>query len=298
MRSTGTGQHMPHVNDRRAFAECGRLIGGPQSLNYAARVNGRRVIDTTIPGQQNFQALLLWYLLSPLRTIPWDSSPGRSFRDMHSYWSWASPQPDRLASGWSVAARVASYLLPRPRIDATGQHYSGMPGLRFVGTGKSKIQLTHIPTGGNLDLYDRHPTSAKEMESSLLSETGLAHSISAAGALWAKPEITSIELNALADWTLVPHAALLSAMMARIGILWRHWENRAELIVSPSTGSPQLSWWEGPSAERLAQLLTNSAIGIEGARRVRMGSHELCVVLGESALELRGPGTLVKPSDS
>jgi hypothetical protein len=103
---------MPHVNDTFWMSECARLLGGPARLEHAARVNGRRIIDTADPGQQEFQALLLWCLLSPARSLPWDLGAGRSFPDMQLYYSWASPQPGHLAMGWSAAARVASYLLP------------------------------------------------------------------------------------------------------------------------------------------------------------------------------------------
>src|ERR1039457_4529693 len=103
-RRPGTGGTVPHVNDAHRRAECARLLGGPARLDRAARAGGCRVIDTSSPAQQEVQALLLWSLLSPRRSLRWDSGKGRAFRDLHSYYTWASPQPGYLAMGWTVAA--------------------------------------------------------------------------------------------------------------------------------------------------------------------------------------------------
>lgn len=295
LRELGIG--MPHVNDRRDFAQCTGLLGGPRHLHYAARVNGRRTVDTQEAGQQEFQALLLWCLLSPERTIGWDASVGRCFRDMHSYYSWASPQPACLATGWSVAARVSRYLLPIVESHGSGPRpFSGIPGLRFAGTGNKRITLKHLPTGGVLDLYDAGRCDANMMKDMLLVETRPSRS-EQKSPLWLESQMTSIELASLADWNLAAHSELLSAIMARINVLWRHWDNRAQLRFDTSTGILWLSWQRGPGAQQFAQLLTESSIRIRRARSAHLADHSPSITLGSSVLELRGPGTRVRPLD-
>jgi hypothetical protein len=56
--------------------------------------------------------------------------------------------------------------------------------------------------------------------------------------LWQEPAITRDELGGLAEWTLAPHATLLSAVMTRIHLLWRYPDSRAELDINPLTGFP------------------------------------------------------------
>ena len=140
-----------------AWRNTKRLLGEPRSLTRAAQVGGRRPLDTASPGQQEFQALLLWCLFSPPRSLRWDTKGGRSFRAMQDYYSWVSPQPDYLATGWTVPARVASYLLPDlisdRDIDGGPLRFSGIPGLRVAGFTKQAICLQHLPTGGVLRLY-------------------------------------------------------------------------------------------------------------------------------------------------
>jgi putative transposase len=57
-----------------------------------------------------------------------------------------------------------------------------------------------------------------------------------------RPELDEAETADLAQWTLARQAPVLSAVMARIHVLWRHWRNDAELDISPATGLPRLSW--------------------------------------------------------
>lgn len=284
---------MPHVNDKRNRAECARLLGGPSQFNVAARKNGRRIIDTGIPGQQEFQALLLWCLLSPQRSIKWDTKSGRSFREMFLYYSWASPQPSLLASGWTVAPRVASYLLPTIRTSDIGEpQYSGIPGLRFDSASKRRLRLTHLPTGGIIDLYQPHADGASFIKELLYSEAGISNSCGRedSEALWTKSSLAPTELTELTAWPLVSHAPLLSAVMARINILWQHWGNRAELDINPFTGRPRLSWWAGPSMRSFVRLLTDSPIEIRSARWSHSGDSCLMLIVDDSRLELRGPG--------
>jgi hypothetical protein len=84
---------MPHVNDTRRIKERAQLLGSPLGVDLHARAAGRRPLDTASPGQQDFQALLLACLLSPNRSLGWDTKAGRSFREMSGYYSWVSPQP-------------------------------------------------------------------------------------------------------------------------------------------------------------------------------------------------------------
>jgi hypothetical protein len=208
---------------------------------------------------------------------------------MHSYWSWISPQPHSLASGWSVSSRVASYLLPRLRGAGTKAPLSGIPGLRLDRCERGLIRLIHLPTSGTLAIYDQHPSSAIAMKKELAIEIENRGGRETVTELWQEPQLAPEELKALGEWTLAPHSALLSAIMSRAGILWQHWGNKAELTTVASAGTMRLSWWEGPSPQELIELFTRSPIRIQGARKVQLDYHELGLVLGDSLLELRGP---------
>ncbi|GES12451.1 hypothetical protein Amac_060480 [Acrocarpospora macrocephala] len=288
------GDLMPHVNDKRAFNECTRLLGGPKQLHLNARLNGRRIVDTPHPGQQEFQALLLWCLLSPTRSIDWDRRIGRSFRDMFLYYSWASPQPERLSTGWTVAARVASYLLPSISIDDRGEaRCGGVPGLRYASNNGRSIQLRHLPTGGTLELVDNRRHEHQDLREFLGFEASRAqHHFNRRPVtpVWEKPTLTSTEFTELRQWFLAQHAPLLSAMMARIDLLWRHFFNRAELDINPRSKCPRLSWWAGPTTMDFVTLLIDSPIAIDNVRAFSAGDQCRALALGDAALELRGPG--------
>jgi hypothetical protein len=285
---------MPHVNDARRRAECARLLGGPLKLERAAREGRCRIIDTSSQPQQEFQALLAWSLLSPRRSIRWDARKGSALRDVHGYYNWVSPQPGYLAMGWNVAARVARWLLPDLRTDCDGQpRCAGIPGLRLAGTAKGRIRLVHLPTGGILELHEPSGFGAAIMADSLRLETchsaGELRDYEAGERLWQRPELDEAETADLGDWTLGCHAPVLSAVIARIHILWRHWRNGAELDINPATGLPRLSWWDGPRTKGLARLLVASGIEVTGAQWDYGQENSLVIVLGSSRLELRGP---------
>jgi hypothetical protein len=285
---------VPHVNDARARAECAQLLGGPAKLERAARSGSGRMIDTSSQAQQEFQALLLWSLLSPRRSLRWDAGKGRAFRDLHCYYTWVSPQPGYLAMGWTVAPRVARYLLPDLRCDDDGRaRCSGIPGLRLAGIAKGSIQLVHLSTGGVLELHDNCRFRPEIMTGSLRWETCQSPEdecgYDAGERLWQRPELDEAETADLAQWTLARQAPALSAVMARIHVLWRHWSNGAELDISPATGLPRLSWWAGPGTGELARLLVASPIEANGAQWMHGPEHSLVITLDGSRLELRGP---------
>jgi hypothetical protein len=285
---------MPHVNDARTRAQCALLLGGPPRLERAARAGGFRVIDTPSPAQQEFQALLLWSLLSPRRSLSWDTHKGRALRDLHGYYTWVSPQPGYLATGWTTVARVARYLLPDLRHDYDGQpSSSGIPGLRVADITKSSIRLTHLPTGGTLELHETGGLTAELMAGVLRRET--CHnsedqrSYDAGERLWQQPELHDAETADLEHWTLARHAPVLSAVMARIHLLWQHCRHGAELDISPATALPRLSWWAGPGTDELARLLVASAIEARGAQWMYGQENTLVITLDDARLELRGP---------
>jgi len=215
---------------------------------------------------------------------------------MHGYYSWVSPQPGYLAIGCTAAARVARYLLPDIPLDRGGRtHCSGIPGLRLVGTGRGRIRLAHFPTGGVLELHDNNRWSAAMMVDLLRLETchspeGLQR-YESGECLWQRADLDAMEAADLADWTLASHAPVLSAVMARIDVLWRHWCNGAELDINPSTDLPRLSWWGGLSTLNLARLLISSDIEVVGAQWLYGQGHTLVIALHDSRLELRGPAS-------
>jgi hypothetical protein len=284
-----------HVNDAKRLAEYKRLLGEPRSLTRAAQVGGRRPLDTASPGQQEFQALLLWCLLSPPRSLRWDTKGGRSFRAMQDYYSWVSPQQGYLATGWTVPERVASYLLPDLISDRDVQggalRFSGIPGLRVAGFTKQAICLKHLPTGGMLRLYrlgsmENRATKARDLD----WEAGFRRTRTELGpALWKSEEISPEEREGLADWSLAPYAPALSAVMARIHSI-SHYNTGAELDINPLNGCPRLSWWGKPSLNRLVALLTtDDLMKVNRAKSMPAGPNTKVLYVDDALLELRGP---------
>lgn len=299
---------MPHVNDARRENECADMLGNPPpSLEQAGYVNGHRLLDTPNPGQREFQALLLWCLLSPRRSLPWDTKGGRAFQDIEYYYRWVSPQRELIAIGTTWAARVARILLPistsvllpaptsaRPasgrrlirQASVSERRLSGIPGLRISNISKQAIHLVHLPTGGALDLYDPHPSPYASLKDSRLeSEVGCFDS------LWANNPLTSEEEASLTCWSLARYAPPLSAVMARIELLWGESDSSAELDVNHLNGVPRLSWWAGLSHSELAAMLTkNPIMKVAGARSLPGDGHgQTMLWVDDAALHLRGP---------
>jgi hypothetical protein len=106
--------------------------------------------------------------------------------------------------------------------------------------------------------------------------------------LWQQPELHDAEPADLEHWRLARHAPVLSAVMARIHLLWRHWRHGAELDTSPATALPRLSWWAGPGTDELARLLVASAIEARGAQWMYGAENTLVITLDGARLELRG----------
>lgn len=288
---------MPHVNDSRRMSECARLLGSPLPADLRARSAGLRPVDAASPGQREFQALLLTCLLGPDRFLSWDTKVGRSFREMYLYYSWTSPQPDRLATGWTVAGRVASYLLPSATDpDEDGPGFAGVPGLRLAAVTKRCIELVHLPTGGRLELYENATKGeGREYRASLFRmemQDNDGTRCDDERALWAMPEVSGEEAAGLAsEWDLAAHATVLSAVMARIHVWWRHWNTGLRLVLNPVTGLPRLSWSCGPSLGSVVELLADpsSAIAISGASLRPAKPGTVVLSADGAAVELRGP---------
>ena len=283
---------MPHVNDRRRLS----AAFGSSAAEQGIRVGAGQVLDTESPGQQEFQALLMWCLLSPVRTLGWDTRSGRSFQDMHYYFSSVSSRPDCLFTRWTLAARVASYLLPEVRCDReslpSACRIAGIPGLRLQALTRRTIRLVHLPTGGALELSDYHPAeNAARRNRELQAEIGDS-SESGGKALYRRASLAAEEEAALADWALAEYAPPLSAIITRLNLLWDHAHNNAELDVNPRIKCPRLSWWAGPSLSQMTSLLTRDPVTkVAGARSVpgERGSATAMLWVGDAVLELRGP---------
>lgn len=85
------------------------------------------------------------------------------------------------------------------------------------------------------------------------------------------------------------HAPAVSAVMARICLLWRA-NTGAELGIHAETGMPQVSWWGAVS--RIRQLPAHrpaSPLHLPGSRRWPQTNHSWFVAVGTAAVGLRGP---------
>jgi hypothetical protein len=285
-----------HVNDAKRLAEYEQLLGEPPSFTRAAQAGGRRLLDTSSPGQQEFQAILLWCLFSPPRSLRWDARGGRSFQAMQNYYSWVSPRQDYLATGWTVPARVASYLLPDLKtsrdIPGGALRFSGIPGLRVAEFTRQAICLKHLPTGGMLHLHASRPAESRaaqarelDSETHYLREKGKGSAVP----LWKSEDISREENEGLADWTLARHAPILSAVMARMHLL-AYYNTGAELDINPLYDCPRLSWWGNFSLKGFEALLTRDALlKVNGVKSLPAGPNGRMLRIDDAVLELRGP---------
>jgi hypothetical protein len=191
---------------------------------------------------------------------------------------------------------VASYLLPTVRSGHELQHpecrIAGIPGLRLENLTKRTIRLSHLPTGGVVELSDPHPAESAAGRDRDLRNEIRDNRAEKGVALYRRASLTAEEEAALADWTLVEHAPALSAVIVRLNLLWGHTHNNAELDVNPRIKCPRLSWWAGPSLSQMTSLLTRDPVTrVPGAKSVpgERGSATAMFWVGDAVLELRGP---------
>ncbi len=287
---------MPHVNDKHAFNDTVKLLGGPCPLHYSARVSGRRVIDTPQVGQKHFQGILAHCLFSERRTTPWDVMAGRSFHDLRSYFNSISPQLDSLMIETNTAMRVASYLLPYTRSYSRSLHEcSGIPGLRVDGYGKGMIRLRHLPTNGILELRDSRSYTKQLAVSVFQREVAWNRELDVCSSLrvpaWEKDSLDIAEEASLRAWPSVSEVSLLSAILARAGVLWGYsWDNGLLAAAYRPSAAYCLSWYEGPTTNKLGQLLSESAIRVDGMtfKPSECVTGRGLLLLGEVELELSG----------
>lgn len=263
---------VPHVNDKAVYRECVELLGGPKSYHDANRVDGRRILDTDLPGQQRFQAMLFRCFNSPDREHPWDVMTGRNFGDLRSYLGWVSPHQERLVISATVAPLVASYLLPYTRIHADGAaDHSGIPGLRLDGCTKTTVRLVHLPTGGVLDLrhtrtFECADAMRKDLEHEVEFSRSRMESFRNRVAVWREPALTRGEQMAAEHWEEEPGTPLLSALMARARLFWlAAWDATVLRPGRRSNSAGRVAWRSGHYTNDLGALLVGRAVGIPGA---------------------------------
>lgn len=291
---------MPYSRDKRVFEECVKWLSGPPSLHATACVNGRRILDTTEPGQQLFQALLADCLFSRHRSHPWDQMKGRSFSELLSYFGWVCPLPDRLVICTNTPARIANYLLPYTNVFGPGSfEHSGIPGLRVVACRRRAIDLVHLPTGGRLELLDpqknRHSTP-RDMRRTLRLELEMHRDWReeevGRSPVWRSEELTREERAAEPAWQWAPSTNLRSAMMARAGLFWSTSYHESEFRLARRSDSALLLMWrEGRTTTEMGELLTGRAVGIPGAQfELPPAEYAPGVLrLGGTAMEILGP---------
>ncbi|CRK56857.1 hypothetical protein [Alloactinosynnema sp. L-07] len=277
---------MPHVNDRARLRECARILGAPITAYVPCRSGGRMVLDAAAPGQRAFQALLFAGFNSE-GDHPWDGVRGRSMRELRLYVNWVAPQPDRLVIECTHAPRVVAHLLPHTQPLAAGATImGGIPGLRITGYRKAVVELTHLPTGGRLDL--RHgggATSAYALRAIFASETDGTEHITTG-------DMGVDESAMYARWSPRRESAILSALMARATLFWTGFRHDTTVAHSKrSDCATRISWRRGRSTVEVARHLTDHVVGIPGARIDDSRSHEdSCVLtLERASVELDGP---------
>jgi hypothetical protein len=289
---------MPHGNDKKKFAYLTDFLGGPVEKVAPLMVNGRSLIDPESPGQRQFQALLFRLLNTPSESQPWLLKDRRSSKELTSYFYWVRPLPDRLSIVTNAPCRIAFYLLPFVKDYPDGSYeIIGIPGLRLTACGNDRVVLTHLPTGGVLELVDSSTAQDGYGGESYDTCSRKIFDIEFHGGreggwrgAYEEPRLTETETQALGSATAEP--SITGLLMSRINIWWH--DNPYDLTVTAGARSGshcQLQWAQGFTIDEVGALLTASPLKIEGLRyepAAGPGSAAL-VQLGDDRVELAGP---------
>lgn len=289
---------MPHGNDKKKIAYLTDFLGGPIGNVAPHVVNGRSLIDPSTPGQRYFQALLFRLLNTPPESQPWLLKDRRSAKALTSYFYWVRPLPDRLEIVTNAPSRIAFYLLPFVKDYPDGSYeIIGIPGLRLADCGNDRVVLSHLPTGGVLELIDsmttqrgyrsgRFDTCSRELFDLEFQD----QRPDGWRGVYEQPVLTPTENEALD--TIPAEPSLTGRLMSRINIWW--YDNPDYLTVTAGARSRshcQLQWEHGFTADEVGVLLTDSPLRIEGLRYEPAGGSGSAGLLqwGDDRVELAGP---------
>ncbi|TVT60119.1 hypothetical protein FNH05_04905 [Amycolatopsis rhizosphaerae] len=172
----------------------------------------------------------------------------------------------------NAAAKIASLLLPVCWTHPDGDiEFSGIPGLRVEKCDERGIVMKHLSTGGILELCESRRLDKWSSRFGLNREVehhlhGNVRRKFCAASTYRDEGLTEHE-EAMADyWADRPGTFLLSALMARNLIFWRH-NNHKMTVRTPrrNRSAVRLTWLNGYSVDKIGDLLTSPAIGIRGA---------------------------------
>jgi hypothetical protein len=280
---------VPHTTDFARLRACSKLLYIPQR-SLPRTPSGRPFLDAGSGAQHTFQALLVSCLMST-RDEPHElEHPTKpALASISGYLNWIAARPNCLEVHTNTAARIASRLLP---LLHHRQRVSGIPGLRLLRHNGCRLQLEHLPTDARLDLVDSTTTyTPRDMKMLLKFETAWHHDKDDTEALWTTPQLTEHEAAQERHWTAHPCTALRSALMVRSMPLWYRMDI-APAWVKPLPGSThdRLTWDADSAApcdaQAVAELLTQSAVSIPGARYDARTRHRGILSLGDGSIEL------------
>lgn len=279
----------PHLSDRAQRLACEELLY-IDARQVPRTPSGRVQLDWAEPAQQAFQALLVSCLMNTSPDHPLEHPERRCLSSVVAYLNVIISRPGVLEFHVNTACRVASRLMP---VVYNGGCVAGIPGLRFMGVTRRRVQLLHLPTGARLDLIDSRIScwyNVRDMRRSFLSETDW-HQEDGFQPLWHLDHLSDEEEAHARWWARQACTPLRSAILTRGMALW--YESSIQptwKIPLPGSRTPRLEWRCGPdhhNAAQIAELLTApSPIAIPGATFHVDTAHNCLLALGESHVQL------------
>lgn len=291
---------MPFSRDKANLALCRETLHIPANyLREMRQPNGRIVLDTADPCQQQLQALLFDCFFSRGGEHPFDLAGGRTFPELILYLGWIAPQPDRIILQVTTAARVTSYLVPYVRTFNDGSYeVSGIPGLRLERITRKSLLLRHLPTGGRIEVRETiGEVALRDMQMLLQDEVRVSRGDEEVEdrrrPVWTQDRLTAGEEAVARHWEPSPTTVLRSALMARANLWWTTHRHRAHLVPARRSNAERcLHWTAGSTTTEIGRLLTTSPVKIPAARFTPpAAAHDVGLLrLGDGILELNGPG--------
>ncbi|MER7200164.1 hypothetical protein CG723_45300 [Streptomyces sp. CB01635] len=276
----------PHTLDRTTRLACEEYLALP-TRGGARSASGRLLLDQAHGGQHHLHALLAANLMSP--NLSWEPEARRrnavTQRRTARYVQWIADRGTLLEIKTTIAARVAACILPT--VNRHGA-INGMPGLRLAGITARRIHLTHLPTGGRIDLIDDVMTHASEHQQVFKKEVVVGNRRERP--VFEQDTLDPAELThpQLTEPAHCPQ--LLAGLLVRAVALWWHLGiDAAWLPPSPQHSTPCLTWLarSGADVDEVGDLLTRSPIAVPDLAYASAGRHGGLLTLGSERVRLQ-----------
>ncbi|GAA1203601.1 hypothetical protein [Streptomyces rhizosphaericus] len=276
---------MPHTTDKRIRKEVGHLLYLPET--GPLQVTGNRpTLDPKDRGQIAFQALLFECLMTNRKHPHPLEQPGKTaMADISGYLNSICHRPGHLEIYTNTACRITSRLLPFHHED---HGLCGIPGLRPISLTRRRVRLTHMPTGGRLDLVDSCRWHGTDIMRLLFRQETEWHQRDGRSPLWSHPHLTDEEAAHRECWAFTSSTPLRSALLMRSMPLWYRFDLVPAWVTGHPTRPDRLTWDSHSDTDhsRVVDLLTRSEARIPEARYHQKTPFSGILEVGASTAQL------------